>query len=386
MEPIYLDYNATTPIAPEVVDAMLPYLREHFGNPSSSHVYGWEALGAVGDARTQVASLLGCSPEEIVFTSGGSESNNHAIRGVGEAQRERGNHLITCQIEHPAVLNTCKYLERHGCEVTYLPVDEYGLVDPESVREAITDQTVLITIMHANNEVGTIEPIAEIGALARERGIAFHTDAAQSVGKLLTRVDELNVDLLTIAGHKLYAPKGIGALYIRECTPVAKFIHGAGHEDGRRAGTENVPYMVALGKACELAEAWLAENHPGVEQLRDALHARLAADPGGVHLNGHPVRRLPNTLNLSFEGVDSHKLISQLAGVAVSAGSACHEGLFEPSPVLTAMGVPRELALGAVRFSLGRSTTRPEIEATAREVAEAVGQLRGKGRTAPAAP
>ena len=366
MNPLYLDYNATTPLAPEVVDAMLPYLREHFGNPSSNHVYGWEALGAVGDARAQVASLLGCQPEELIFTSGGTESNNHAIRGVVEAQRERGNQVITCQIEHPAVLNTCKYLERHGCEVTYLPVDRYGLVDPEAVREAVTDRTVLITIMHANNEVGTIEPIAEIGALARERGIVCHTDAAQSVGKLATRVDDLNVDLLTIAGHKLYAPKGIGALYIREGTQVAKFIHGAGHESGRRAGTENVPYMVALGKACELAAAWLAQEHPGVEQLRDVLRERLEADPGGVHLNGHPQRRLPNTLNVSFEGIDSHTLISRLAGVAVSAGSACHEGLSEPSPVLTAMGVSRELALGAVRFSLGRTTTPEEIEAAAR--------------------
>ena len=372
MKPIYLDCNATTPVAPKVLDAMLPYLREHFGNPSSSHSYGPTARAAVEDARAQVAGLLGCSPEEVVFTSGGSEANNHAIQGVVEAAGRRPCHIITSQIEHPSVLTTCRHLEARGVQVTYLPVDRFGLVSPDAVANAIGEQTVLITIMHANNEVGTIEPTRKIGVIARAHNIPFHTDAAQSVGKILTIVDELNVDLLTVAGHKLYAPKGIGALYIREATPVAQFIHGAGQENSRRAGTENVPYIVGLGKACELARGGLEAFVPRLRELRDCLHSLLEADPGGVHLNGHPERRLPNTLNLSFAGVDSTQLLTHLESVAVSTGSACHEGRSEPSEVLLAMGVSRELALGAVRFSLGRGTTQEEIAAAAREVSRAV--------------
>jgi len=375
MERIYLDYNATTPIDPEVAEAMRPYLTEHFGNPSSSHWFGAQTKQAVEKARAQVAALLGCEPDEVVFTSGGSEANNYAIKGVAEAYREKGNHLITSQIEHPAVLHPCRYLEAHGYEVTYLPVDEFGRVDPADVAAAITARTILITIMHANNEVGTIQPIAEIGALARERGVLFHTDAAQTVGKVPTRVRELNVDLLTVAGHKLYAPKGVGALYVRRGVRLATLIHGAGHEAGRRAGTENVLEIVGLGQACEIAARDLAENAARMKARRDRLHAGLEERVGGLVLNGHPERRLPNTLNVSFEGVDAHTLLAQIDELAVSTGSACHAGMTEPSPVLTAMGVPPRRALGAVRFSVGKFTTEEEIDRAVALLANAVKTL-----------
>jgi cysteine desulfurase len=362
---------------------MLPYLRGGFGNPSSSHLYGQAARRAVERAREQVAALLGCAPEEIIFTSGGTESNNHALRGVVEAAGRESCHLITSQVEHPSILRTCAYLETKGVQVTYLPVDQSGLVSPGAVAEAIGDRTVLVTIMHANNEVGTIEPLAEIGAIAGVHGVLFHTDAAQSVGKIPTRVDDLGVDLLTVAGHKLYAPKGIGALYVRAGTPVARLMHGAGHEGGRRAGTENVPYIVGVGKACELAGDSLEERAIVMRELRDRLHALLAANPGQVHLNGHPEHRLPNTLNLSFEEVDSTALLSLAEGIAASTGSACHAGRAEPSSVLLALGVSPNLALGAVRFSLGRDTTGSDIGAAAREVADAVRRLREEPETTP---
>lgn len=360
---IYLDYNATTPVDPRVAEAMWPFVTEHFGNPSSTHELGRRAKAAVDKARAQVADLLGCQADEIVFTSGGSESNNAAIKGVAWALRERGNHIVTSQIEHPAVLNPLRWLERNGFTVTYLPVDRLGMVRVADVEAAITPKTILLTIMHANNEAGTIEPIAEIGQVARARVVLLHTDAAQSVGKIPTRVDELNVDLLTIAGHKLYAPKGIGALYVRRGVNFESLIHGAGHESGRRAGTENVPYVVALGKACELAAAELDSRQAHLVKLRDYFHDGLKRLFGAsLHLNGHPTERLPNTLNLGFEGRIGSDVLAALGEVAASTGSACHAGSHEMSPVLKAMSIPERIGLGAVRFSLGQETTAEEIE------------------------
>jgi cysteine desulfurase len=368
--PIYLDYNATTPIAPEVVDAMLPYLGAEFGNPSSSHAYGTAAHAGVERARQQVADLIGCLADEIVFTGAGSEANNLAIKGVAFARRDgsgRSDHLITSAVEHPAVLNTCIYLvERFGFQLTVLPVDGAGLVDPDDVSRAIRTGTALVTVMHANNETGTLQPIAEIAAILKERGVPFHTDAAQSVGKVATRVDDLGVDLLTIVGHKLYAPKGIGALFVRSGTILDSLIHGAGHEGGRRAGTENVPYMVALGTACELAsERFAAGGAEQVRALRDRLHTRLQEGVPGLTLNGHADVRLPNTLNVSFPGQDGEDLLARTPSIAASTGSACHAGRTEPSGVLTAMGIPRARALGAVRLSLGHPTTADEVDAAA---------------------
>jgi len=380
MHRIYLDYNATTPLDANVLEAMLPYLREHFGNPSSGHWFGAQAKAAVERARQQVAALLGADPSEVVFTSGGSESDNWAIKGIAEANRERGHHIITSQIEHPAVLNTCRYLESQGFRVTYLPVDGYGQVDPDDVVQAITPHTILISIMHANNEVGTIQPIATIGAIARERGIYFHTDAAQSVGKIPTDVEELQVDLLTVAGHKLYAPKGIGALYVRRGTRIAPLIHGAGHEGGRRAGTENVAGIVGLGQACAIAAQTMAEMGERLRALRDRLHSSPATRVNGLRLNGHPTQRLPNTLNLSFVGLDSNTLLAALPEIAASTGSACHAGTMEPSPVLMAMGVPPEIALGAVRFSLGKRNNQEEIDRAVELVADRVAGLRSPAR------
>jgi cysteine desulfurase len=358
---IYLDYNASTPIAPEVAEAMKPFLSQHFGNPSSQHWAGIPAKEAVEHARQQVAELLQCSPGEIVFTSGGSESNNHAIKGVFFALREKGNHIITTQIEHPAVINPCRFLEKLGAEVTYVPVDRYGSVDPQDLQRAITPRTILITVMHANNEVGTIQPIEEISKIAREGGIVFHTDAAQSVGKIVTKVDDLRVDLLSIAGHKLYAPKGIGTLYIRKGTPIEPLIHGAGHESGRRAGTENVLLIAGLGMACEVAKIYVGDGR--ICSMRDCFWKLLQDNFGEkVVLNGHPVHRLPNTLNVSFVGKAGGEILFRLNGVAASTGAACHSGSVELSPVLKAMGISPEVGMGAIRFSLGRTTTLQELE------------------------
>jgi cysteine desulfurase len=376
--PIYLDYNATTPIDPEVVEEMVPYLKEHFGNPSSGHLYGQQTHAAVEQARGSVAELLGCSPTEIIFTSGGTEANNHALRGVAFANSSRGKHLISSQIEHPAVLNTLDYLEDHGFRVTYLPVDSSGLVSPEDVRSAITKETILITIMLANNEVGSIQPIAEIGSIAREKGIYLHTDAAQAVGKIPTKVDELKVDLLTVAAHKFYGPKGIGALYVRQGTHMESFLHGAGHEQGRRAGTENVPYIVALGKAAQLAKQQLAADRERIIKLRDRLFAHLVNSIEGVTLNGHLSERLPNTLNISFPGMEGGTLLAQLPEVAASTGSACNDKCREFSKVLLAMGVKPELGFGSVRFSLGRWTTEEEIDYAAEIITSKVKQLQSQ--------
>ena len=369
MSQVYLDFNASTPIAPEVSEAMRPYLTSDYGNPSSPHWAGNPAHAAVERARSQVAALLGCSPSEIVFTSGGTEANNHAIKGVFYTFSQRGRHIITTQVEHPAVIQTCRFLERLGAAVTYLPVDAGGIVDPNVVAEAMTDETILISVMHANNEVGTIQPLVQIARIARARGIVFHTDAAQSVGKIATSVEELGVDLLSVAGHKVYAPKGVGALYIRSGINIESFLHGAGHEGGRRAGTENVLLNVGLGAACELAQSWIGMDQ--VQQLRDYFWDRLrAVFAEGVVLSGDDKHRLPNTLNVCFVGHQGGQILTNLKGVAASTGSACHEGTVELSPVLQAMGVPARIGMGAIRFSLGRTTTAAEID-------EVVKQLKG---------
>jgi len=357
---IYLDFNASTPLAPEVIEAMRPFLSDHFGNPSSHHWAGRPAREAVEAARADVAALLSAKPSEIVFTSGGSEANNQAIKGVFFLARTRKPHIITSRIEHPAILEPCKFLEKLGGHVTLLSVDSSGMVDPDDVRRAISRHTVLITIMHANNEVGTIEPIGAIGKIARERGILFHTDAAQTVAKISADVQSLGVDLLTVAGHKLYAPKGVGALFIRESVAIEPLVHGAGHESGRRAGTENVLLNVALGAACRLAR--LAPCGERLRELRDEFWNQLRVVFGeGVVLNGHPTERLPNTLNVSFPDRIGQEILDQLEGVAASTGSACHAGSHSMSPVLCAMGAKPRIGLGAIRFSLGRTTTIEEI-------------------------
>jgi cysteine desulfurase len=364
---IYLDFNASTPVAPEVAARMRAVLNEPFGNPSSDHWAGTPARDAVEKARAQVAGLLGCDTTEVVFTSGGSEANNHALKGVFFAKSIARPHIITTQVEHPAVINPCRFLERLGAKVTCLPVDSFGRVDPEDVRRAVVPATILISVMHANNEVGTIQPIAEISRIAREHEILFHTDAAQSVGKIPAKVGELGVDLLSVAGHKLYGPKGVGALYVRAGVQLEPLIHGAGHEAGRRAGTENVLLDVGLGAACELAGSWL--GRPSIPNLRDLFWRRLTEEFGGkVVLNGHPTGRLPNTLNVCFPGKVGTEILHRLDGVAASTGSACHSGSVELSPVLKAMRVPPETGMGAIRFSLGRTTTEEEIEAVVKNL------------------
>ncbi|HEX5273287.1 MAG TPA: cysteine desulfurase family protein [Gemmataceae bacterium] len=378
MPPIYLDYNATTPPDPAVVEAMLPYLREHFGNPSSTHAYGKAAHDAVERARRQVADLINAEPDEIVFTGGGTEASNYAITGTFFATFggvfghlfHKEVHAITTAVEHPATLQPLAFVKRLGCAVTILGVDRFGRVDPGAVRGAIGRKTRLVTVMHSNNEVGTLQPIREIAESARERGALVHTDAAQSLGKVQIDVKELDVDLLTVAGHKLYAPKGVGALYVRRGTKLEPFVHGAGHEGGRRAGTENVPYLVGLGKACELARESLPAATAKLRGLRDRLWERLRAALGErVVLNGHPQSRLPNTLNVNFVGHVGADLLAAVPEVAASTGSACHEGSVVQSPVLCAMGVPPELGRGAVRLTVGRFTTPDEVDRAAEALA-----------------
>ena len=374
MDPIYLDYNATTPIDPQVAEAMLPYIHQHFGNPSSSHIYGARARAAVDEARSRIAGLLGCQVDEIIFTSGGTEANNYAIKGVVGAYKDRGNHIITSSVEHPAVIEVCQYLETRGCRVTYLPVDQYGLVQPNQVRDAITPQTVLVTIMHANNEVGTIEPIQEIAEIAHRHGVLVHADCAQSVGKIPVRVDELGVDLLSIAGHKLYAPKGIGALYVRNGVKLEKLIHGASHEMNWRAGTENVIEIVGLGKACQLIEQNLSGYSQHMEQMRDRLEGGLTRAFPDLRINGHPQQRLPNTCSVSFKGLEANTIVAEMKNVAASAGAACHSDKVEVSSVLEAMRVPLEFAMGTIRLSVGRYTTEDEIDQALEEIKQVVGQ------------
>lgn len=369
MQEIYLDYNASTPIDPAVVAAMHPYLDAGFGNPSSGHWAAAPAKGALERARRQVAGLLGCDADEIVFTSGASEADNLALKGVFFALQGKGNHIITSTIEHPAVIMTCRFIERLGGRITFVRVGRDGIVDPDDVRRAITPQTILISIMHANNEVGTVQPIEQISRIAREHDVLAHTDAAQSIGKIATEVNALGVDLLSLTGHKCYAPKGIGALYVRRDTPLEPLIHGGDHEAGRRAGTESALLAVALGAACELAGDLSAMEH--VQRLRDRLWDGLRTRFGDqVVLNGHPRQRLPNTLNVAFAGLTGADILSRLDGVAASTGSACHAGTIELSPVLKAMGVPPEIGMGAIRFSLGRGSTARDIDIVVDRLAE----------------
>jgi cysteine desulfurase len=362
MKPIYLDYNASTPVAPEVLDAMLPYLKEKYGNPSSTHSFGVSCRAGIEQARERMAMLIGCSAEEVIFTSGATESNNMVIKGIAKAAG-KGKHFITSRIEHPAVLEPCRHLERFGYRVTYLPVDRYGLVDPADLEKAIMQDTALVSIMHSNNEVGTIQPIAELARVASSRGVLFHTDAAQSVGKVKVRVEELGVDFLTVAGHKFYAPKGIGALYIKSNRTLLPMLHGAGHEHGMRPGTENAAFIVGLGAAAMIASMIIENEGPRQMKLGKRLFEGLQKAGLKVHLNGHPEKKLPNTWNISFEGFTATDVMDALGkDFAVSPGAACHGDLVEPSHVLSAMGIDPSLARGAIRFSFGRETTEAEID------------------------
>ena len=368
---IYLDYNASTPIDPVVRDAMLPFLGEMHGNPTSSHALGKRMRQAVDDAREQVAALIGSSPEEIIFTSGGTEANNHVIKGVAHTHRKRGKHIITSAVEHPAVRNPCKFLEQLGYEVTYVPVDSTGWIDPQAVAEAVRPDTILISIMHANNEVGTIQDISQIAEIAQQAGALMHTDAAQSVGKIATRVDELGVDFLTIAGHKIYAPQGIGALYVRRGAELEPLLHGAGHEQDRRSGTEAVPAIVGLGVAAELAQRSLPNTR--VTLLRNRLYDGLSGGLGDdVVLLGHPTKRLSSTCCVGFRGRVGGEILAVCPQICASTGAACHSGKARRSATLTAMNVPEEIAFGAVRFSIGRPTTEDEIDRAVEQVVASV--------------
>ena len=375
MPRLYFDYNASTPLAAEVDAVCRRIMTESFGNPSSAHWAGAPARAAVETGRRQVADLIGCSPEEIVFTSGGSEANNLALKGVFFALGGKPQHIVTTRIEHPATLAPCAFLERLGAQVSYLPVDGTGLVDPDDLRRAITPHTSIVSIMHANNEVGTIQPIAECARIAHEHGLLFHTDAAQSIGKIPARVDDLGVDFMSLAGHKFHAPKGVGALYVRAGVALEPLVHGAGHERGRRAGTESALLCAALGQAGEIARDLAPMQR--VRALRDRLWDALRGAFGErVVLNGHPEKRLPNTLNVSFVGQTGADVLGRLEGIAASTGSACHAGRIELSPVLDAMGVRPEVGMGAVRFSLGRPTTQDEVDALAEQLAAQAGARR----------
>lgn len=378
MKQIYLDHSATTPVHSEVLEAMLPYFGDLFGNPSSIHSFGQDAKKAVDEARDKVASLINADPSEIVFTSGGTEADNLAVMGVAYAREGKKNHIITTCIEHHAVLNTCGYLEKKGFEVTYLPVNRYGLVNPHDVKRAITTETAIISIMHANNEIGTVEPIEEIGRIASENGISFHTDAVQTVGKIPVNVSALNVDLLSLSGHKIYGPKGIGALYIRKGTRITPILYGGHHEKDLRAGTENVPGIVGLGKACEIASRDLMSEMDHLRNLRDRLENGIMDKIDRIRLNGHPSQRLPHILNVSFENIEGEPLILNLdmKGIAVSAGSACTSDAMESSHVLKALGIPPDIALGSVRLSLGKENTEEEIDYVINALVEIVEHLR----------
>ncbi|MHB8104552.1 MAG: cysteine desulfurase NifS [Dehalococcoidales bacterium] len=363
MKRIYLDYAATTPVHPDVLKTMLPYFSEAFGNPSSIHSFGQEAKEAIDGARNNVAGLIGASDAEIVFTSGGTEADNAALQGVCLANEGKGKHIITTSIEHHAVLEMCKALEEKGFKVTYLPVDKYGMVDPTDVKKALTPQTVLISVMHANNEIGTIQPLAEIGKIAHEAGVLFHTDAVQTVGHIPVDVNELGVDLLSISAHKLHGPKGIGALYIRKETKITPFVHGGGQEAGRRAGTENVSGIVGLGKAAEIAHREMDEEAMRLTGLRNNFIAELQKSIDNISLNGHPVKRLPNNINISVSFVEGESMVLNLdmQGICASAGSACASGNLEPSHVLIAIGCSHEQAQGSLRFTLGKWTSEEEL-------------------------
>jgi len=361
---VYLDHSATTPVRPEVLAAMLPYFGDKFGNPSSIHSWGRQARTAVDSAREQVASIIGATASEIVFTSGGTESDNLAIRGVAKSMQTKGKHLITSQIEHHAVINTFESLAKDGYEVTYLPCDKYGLIDPDDVRKSIRKDTILISIIHGHNEVGTIEPIEEIGRIAKEHGILFHSDAVQSLGKIPVKVDAMGVDLLTISSHKIYGPKGVGALYVRKGTRIRPQVTGGIHEKGLRAGTENVPGIVGFGAACALAEEEMPEESKRLQALRDKLINGILSNIPDTVLNGHPEKRLPHNVNVSVKYVEGEAMLlnMDLLGIGASSGSACTSGSLEPSHVLLAMGIPHELAHGSLRLTLGKSNTGEDIE------------------------
>ncbi|HVN23612.1 MAG TPA: cysteine desulfurase NifS [Syntrophorhabdales bacterium] len=378
MRKVYLDYNATTPIHPEVATYTLPFLHELYGNPSSMHWAGREVRPYIDQARECIADMIHAHPEEIVFTSCGTESDNHAIKGVAYSRRDKGNHIITTRVEHPGVLNTCAYLEKRGFEVTYLPVDSYGVVAPDAVRKAIRKDTILISVMHANNETGTLMPIEAIGAIARDAGVLFHSDMVQALGKIPIDVNKMQVDLAAFSGHKVYAPKGVGILYMREGVDIDNLIHGGHQEAGRRAGTENLLGIAAFGKACEAMHREMAEERPRLERLRKKLLDGIMARIEDVQLNGHPEFRLPNTLNLSFGFVESESLLIglDLAGIAVSAGSACSSGSPEPSHVLLSMGIRPEVCQSALRISLGRDTSEEDIDYVLDVLPEVVGRLR----------
>ncbi|MBI5969453.1 MAG: cysteine desulfurase NifS [Deltaproteobacteria bacterium] len=378
MRRVYLDHNATTPVHSEVLEAMMPFFQDQFGNASSIHWAGREVKKYVDEARENVAALLNAGPNEIIFTGGGTESDNMAIKGVSFAAREKGQHIITTQVEHHAVLHTCQFLEKMGYEITYLPVDSEGLIDLTELRRSIKDQTILITIMFANNETGTIFPVQKIGEMAREKGVIFHTDAIQAAGKVPIDLKQLPVDILSLSGHKLYAPKGIGAQYIRSGTPMTSLIHGGAQERNRRAGTENVPYIVGLGKANEIARRDFQKRHDHLLALRDRLHQGIIHRIPHVKLNGHPTERLPNTVNMSFLYIEGESLLLNLdlEGIAVSSGSACTSGSLEPSHVLLAMAIPPEIAQSAIRFSLGWSNTLEEVDYTVEVLPGIVQRLR----------
>jgi cysteine desulfurase NifS len=362
LPPVYLDYNATTPVDPQVLIAMRPYLEDFFGNPSSGHFYGALARQGVEKARRQTAEMLGCRPKEVIFTSGGTESNNLAIKGAAFALREKGNHIITSPIEHPSVLEVCGWLESQGFRITLVGVDKNGRVDPDDVARALTPSTILISVMHANNEVGTIQPIREIAAIAHSHNILMHTDAAQSVGKVPVGVGDLGVDLLTVAGHKLYAPKGVGALYVCAGTLLEKVSHGAGHEFNLRPGTENVAGIVGLGEACRLVADNIDDYQARMRAMRDMLEKRLLREFPEARVNAADAMRLPNTSSISFPGKEANVIVASSVQVAVSAGAACHAGDVQISHVLMAMGVPQKYAMGTIRFSMGRQTSGAEIE------------------------
>ncbi|MFC1950453.1 cysteine desulfurase NifS [Chloroflexota bacterium] len=378
MSRIYLDYAATTPTHPEVVKAMLPYFTDAFGNPSSIYSYGQEAKGTIEEARIKVTELIGAQDEEIVFTSGGTEADNFALKGVAFANESKGNHIITSSIEHHAVLKTCKFLERRGFKVTYLPVDEYGLVNPDDVGRAITNKTVLVSVMHANNEMGTIEPIAKIGKITKEAQIYFHTDAVQTVGHIPVDVDELGVDLLSMSAHKLCGPNGVGALYVRKGTKLVSFIHGGEQEKRRRAGTENVPGIVGFGKAAELARQEISQEAERLTCLRNQLINGLLERIDHTRLNGHSITRLPNNVNISVDYVEGESMLLNLdlEGICASTGSACSSSSLEPSYVLLAMGISHELAHGSLRLTLGKWTTEEEMEQVLEAMPRIVAKLR----------
>ena len=378
MDRIYLDYAATAPVLPEVLDAMLPFFMSQFGNPSGVHAFGRETRKAVEQARRRTAGLLGADSREIVFTSGGSESNNLAIKGAAYSLRTKGNHIVTSKIEHPSVLNTCRWLEKQGFRVTYLPVDSCGTVSPEDVREAICPDTVLVSIMTANNEIGTVQPVSEVGKICRDKGVVFHSDAVQAAGMLKTDVRAMNVDLLSLSAHKFHGPKGTGALYVRKGTKLEAVIHGGEQERGLRAGTENVPGIVGLGKAAEIAGSEMERNTAQIRELRDLLIKRIQEKVPDAFLNGHPVNRLPNNCHFSFSGIESEALLLRLdlAGISVSGGSACTSGSMEPSHVLQAIGLKDEMLRSGIRMTLGKETTREEIERTAQILPEIVADLR----------